>query len=107
MDAWLAGPLGRKVVGMNGAVSGEFLARIPIFGGLTPEALQRIIDVGSMVEVPARTELCAEGELARCLYVVWEGELEITKRGTGGDIRLAVLRPGDCVGEMSLIDIQP
>jgi CRP/FNR family cyclic AMP-dependent transcriptional regulator len=92
---------------MNGAVSGEFLARIPIFGGLPDEALQRIIEVGSVIEQPAGTQLCAEGELAKCVYVVLEGELEIRKRGTGGDIRLAVLRAGDCVGEMSLIDIQP
>jgi CRP/FNR family cyclic AMP-dependent transcriptional regulator len=92
---------------MNGAVSGEFLARVPIFGGLPTEALDRIIEVGSVIEVPADTRLCAEGELAKCVYVVWEGELEIRKRGNGGDIRLAVLHPGDCVGEMSLIDIQP
>ena len=91
----------------GGSVSGEFLARIPIFGGLPPEALNRIIESGSVIEAPAGTSLCAEGEAARSVYVVWEGELEICKRGRGGDIRLAVLRSGDCVGEMSLIDIQP
>jgi CRP/FNR family cyclic AMP-dependent transcriptional regulator len=89
------------------AVNGEFLARIPIFGGLPPDALERIIEAGSMVEAAAGTQLIAEGEQAKRVFVVWEGELEIMKRGTGGDIRLAVLRPGDCVGEMSLIDIQP
>ena len=91
----------------GGSVSGEFLARIPIFGGLPPEALDRIIEAGSVIELAPDTQLIAEGELAKCMFVVWEGELEIRKRGTGGDIRLAVLRPGDCVGEMSLIDIQP
>jgi CRP-like cAMP-binding protein len=90
-----------------GSVSGEFLARVAIFGGLPVEALNRIIESGSVIQVPAGEQLCAEGELAKSVYVVWEGELEIRKRGTGGDIRLAVLRPGDCVGEMSLIDIQP
>jgi CRP/FNR family cyclic AMP-dependent transcriptional regulator len=91
----------------GGSVSGEFLARIPIFGGLRPEALGWIIEAGSMIEVPADEQLIAEGELAKCVFVVCEGELEIRKHGTGGDIRLAVLRAGDCVGEMSLIDIQP
>jgi CRP/FNR family cyclic AMP-dependent transcriptional regulator len=91
----------------GGSVNGEFLARIPIFGGLPPDALERIIEAGSMVEAAAGSQLIAEGELAKSVFVVWEGELEIRKRGTGGDIRLAVLRPGDCVGEMSLIDIQP
>ena len=42
------------------------------------------------------------------MFVVCQGELEIAKRGShGAPVRLAVLHPGDCVGEMSLIDIQP
>jgi CRP-like cAMP-binding protein len=42
------------------------------------------------------------------MFVVREGELEIFKHGSGGaEHKLAILAPGDCVGEMSLIDIQP
>ena len=42
------------------------------------------------------------------MFVVREGELQILKRGKGGtEYKLAVLKVGDCVGEMSLIDIQP
>ncbi|HEX3698474.1 MAG TPA: cyclic nucleotide-binding domain-containing protein [Polyangia bacterium] len=37
-----------------------------------------------------------------------QGELEVYKCGSqGSEVRLAVLHPGDCVAEMSLIDIQP
>ena len=89
-------------------VDREFLARIPIFGGLSPEVLDLLIDAAAVVHVGAGVELMGEGDPALCVFVVCEGELEIRKRGTHGSaFRLAVLHPGDCVGEMSLIDIQP
>jgi CRP-like cAMP-binding protein len=96
-----------SVVG-DGEMDREFLARIPIFAGLPGEILDGFIRAGSMLTVPAGSQLVGEGEPARSVFVVLNGELEIRKRGaTGTDIRLAVLHPGDCVGEMSLIDIQP
>jgi CRP-like cAMP-binding protein len=89
-------------------VDSEFLASIPIFGGVAPPLLDRLIAVATVVQVPAAVQLMGEGDLARSVFVVCEGELEICKRGThGSEFRLAVLHPGDCVGEMSLIDIQP
>src|SRR5205814_53832 len=92
----------------GGPVSADFLARIPIFGGLVPEALEQIIEAGTVLDLAASTQLIAEGELASSVFVVLQGEIEICKRGSGGrDVRLAVLHAGDCVGEMSLIDIQP
>ena len=61
-----------------------------------------------MGELPAGVQVISEGEAARSLFVVYEGELEIFKWGShGNEVRLAVLHPGDCLGEMSLIDIQP
>ena len=58
--------------------------------------------------MPGGCQLLGEGDPARSLFVVCEGALEIRKRGTNGtDVRVATLRAGDCVGEMSLIDIQP
>lgn len=86
----------------------EFLGQIPVFGGLSEQFLQWIAEAGTVGELPAGVALIAEGEPARSLFVVYEGELEICKRGNhGSEVRLAVLGPGDCLGEMSLIDIQP
>jgi CRP/FNR family cyclic AMP-dependent transcriptional regulator len=92
----------------EGSVDREFLSRIPIFAGLPAEVLDQFIQVGMVMDVPADCELISEGEPARSIFVVCEGALEIRKRGTSGaEIRVAVLHTGDCVGEMSLIDIQP
>jgi CRP-like cAMP-binding protein len=86
----------------------EFLSQIPIFGGLSTQVLDWIAEAGSVGELPAGIQVIGEGEPARSLFVVYQGELEICKKGGhGGEVRLAVLRAGDCMGEMSLIDIQP
>jgi CRP-like cAMP-binding protein len=89
-------------------VDREFLAQIPIFSGLPDEALERIRRAARVVPVASGSQLIGEGERAVNMFVVCAGELEICKRGVNGsEFCLAVLRRGDCVGEMSLIDIQP
>ena len=96
------------VEGSQVSVDPEFLAQVPIFGGLPRQLLAEMIAVAAVRRVGAGVELIAEGDLAKTVFVVCEGELEIRKRGrTGSEFRLAVLKRGDCVGEMSLIDIQP
>jgi len=48
-----------------------------------------------------------EGDLSVGVFVLCDGELEICKRGrNGAEFCLAVMKRGDCVGEMSLIDVQ-
>jgi CRP-like cAMP-binding protein len=90
------------------ALDPELLAQIPLFGGLSESVLARILGAAREVRVAAGTEVIEEGELASGMFVVADGELEICKRGrNGAEFCLAVLRRGACVGEMSLIDIQP
>ena len=90
------------------AADADFLAQIPIFGGLPDLVLGRIVDLAREIQVPAGGLVFAEGEPARSMFIVRQGELEICKRGRDGtEFCLATLQRGDCVGEMSLIDIQP
>ena len=85
-----------------------FLARIPIFAGLPDRVMDIIAGKLRVVQVVAGAQLLREGEHARSMFVVREGELQILKRGKGGtEYKLATLKTGDCVGEMALIDIQP
>ena len=51
--------------------------------------------------------VCEEGSPGDELYVVLDGELEVTKRQDGQDVVLAVRRAGEFVGEMSLLDQVP
>jgi CRP/FNR family transcriptional regulator, cyclic AMP receptor protein len=48
-----------------------------------------------------------EGEETREMYIVQRGEVVVSKKGPRGDIELAVLRKGDFVGEMSLLESLP
>jgi CRP-like cAMP-binding protein len=90
------------------AADADFLAQIPIFGGLPDLVLRRVVDLAREIHVAAGDLVFAEGEPAHSMFIVREGELEICKRGrNGAEFCLAVLQRGDCVGEMSLIDIQP
>jgi CRP/FNR family transcriptional regulator, cyclic AMP receptor protein len=86
----------------------EFLARTPIFAGLPERVIELIAGAVRTVELAAGEQLLREGDPARSMFIVQDGEIEIFKHGKGGaEQRLAILTQGDCLGEMSLIDIQP
>lgn len=94
--------------GAGSPVMRQLLANVPIFGGLTEAQIDSIVATGTIGEAAAGLQIVGEGDAAASVFVVCAGELEVCKRGShGGEVRLATLRAGDCVGEMSLIDIQP
>jgi CRP/FNR family cyclic AMP-dependent transcriptional regulator len=52
--------------------------------------------------------LITEGEIAAHMFVVLNGEVEVLhKGGSDHDVRVALLGPGDWVGEMAILDVQP
>ena len=86
----------------------SFLAGIAVFGGLEDGTLDRI--VGMLVEQRcAPGELvCREGDPGRSMYVVRTGEVTVCRKAESGHlVRVVRLGPGECFGEMTLIDIQP
>ncbi len=86
----------------------EFIAKVAVFAAMGPESLARVAELARRIDVAGQTVIFGEGEPAREMVVVLDGELEVRKRGRdGGDARIATLKPGDVAGEMALIDIQP
>lgn len=83
------------------------LQALPLFGGIGPDALTRFAERCQVTEVPAGQIVFTEGEAARSLYVVQAGQLEIVKQCPRGEMKLGTVVPGECVGEMSFIDMQP
>ncbi|MDD9941353.1 MAG: Crp/Fnr family transcriptional regulator [Myxococcales bacterium] len=51
--------------------------------------------------------LMHEGEVAAHMFVIFTGEVEIVASGKHGNVRVALLGPGDWVGEMGILDPQP
>lgn len=51
--------------------------------------------------------LMVEGELASHMFIILTGEIEILSIGDHGSVRVALLGPGDWVGEMAVLEVQP
>ena len=86
----------------------EQLRDIGLFGGLSDAAIDQLVAELETARVEAGTFVLREGEVAREMFVVLGGELEVLKRGAhGAEARVAMLGPGDWVGEMSIIDVMP
>ncbi len=84
------------------------LREIGLFGALSDEVLDRLAHMLKTMRVAPGNTIFLEGDgTAREMYVVLDGEMEVTKRSRRGrDMRVAILGPSDCFGEMSMIDMQ-
>jgi CRP-like cAMP-binding protein len=94
---------------VNGAqrVTVAGLREIGLFGALGEEALETLASTLNVLPVPAGEAVFREGDSARELYVLLQGEVEVLKRSRRGtEVRVAILGVGDWFGEMSLLDVQ-
>ncbi len=83
------------------------LRHIGLFGALSDEVLAHLAASLTVSTHPAGTVVFREGDDARDMYVLVNGELEVLKRSHRGiDARVAMLGPGDWFGEMSVVDVQ-
>jgi len=83
------------------------LRQIPLFADLSEEDLEQLYQMAETVSVPAEQLVLQEGDPGDSLYVVLEGELEVTKRQGGQDVLLALYEPGQFFGEMALLEQAP
>jgi CRP-like cAMP-binding protein len=79
-----------------------------LFGALSDDILDHLCATLKPHRVGAGDTVFREGDPAREMYVLLDGEIEVVKRSRRGrDQRVAILGPNDCFGEMSIIDMQP
>jgi CRP-like cAMP-binding protein len=89
-------------------ITAATLREVGLFGALSDEVLEHLARNLHTTRLQPGDVVFREGDPARELFVVLEGEMEVTKKSRGGrDTRVAILGPSDCVGEMSMIDMQP
>lgn len=81
------------------------LSQVPIFGGLPDAQLSTLYRRSERLSLRLGDALVTEGELGDAVYVLIEGRA-VVRKGLGADV-LGTMGPGDCVGEMAIIDIQP
>ncbi len=78
-----------------------------LFAGLSPQDIDWLASKSEEVTVPVGSYLMKEGGSDDALYIVVEGEFEVTKRSGNQDVVLAMRGPGELFGEMSLLDQAP
>lgn len=77
--------------------------RLSILEGLPIEEIDGLIEIAQIIEYPAGTMLFYEGDHSEHFSIILEGEVEIIKSlGKPEESSIAIVRPGDILGEMGL-----
>ena len=82
-------------------MSKEFLRRLPLFAELAEDDLDRLYKMAVLTTVECGEVLIEEGALGESLYVILEGEFEVTKRSGKQDVVLSVRKP-DAPGKLPI-----
>lgn len=85
----------------------KLLQAMPIFGGVTEETLEFLVDHASIRHLNSGDFFFREGEDAASLYVLERGKVVVSKQWNGEEHILKHLTQGDCFGEMALLDLYP
>lgn len=86
------------------------LRKIPVFDSLSDTELRRILQApeNRIEEHGMKETIIKEAEIGDCMYVILDGEVEVSIRGMGGsgrDLPITRLRAGDFFGEQALTSL--
>jgi CRP/FNR family cyclic AMP-dependent transcriptional regulator len=97
-----------QTMGRMPTITVEMLKENRLFQGVAESTLQRLL-----AELPPELAqpgewIIREGDAADFMFVLINGELEVVSHGGGpsADVRVALLGPGDWVGEMAVFEDQ-
>ena len=75
--------------------------------GSAIHALQLLLEPAPVLRVTAGSYFFRELDPAQCMYVLESGRVAVLKQWRGHEMQLRELGPGDCFGEMALLDLFP
>lgn len=76
-----------------------------LFGSFAPEVIDAIVPLLTPCSFAVDNLICLKGDESDCLYIVREGEVEISVSSSDGKIiLLGILSRGDVFGEVGLLD---
>jgi CRP-like cAMP-binding protein len=83
----------------------RFSSRFPdLASSLSAAELDSLLQAFELQDADAGEALVAEGTPTGDLFLVWDGRLDITMRGSGGERRLGQVTAGAYFGEVALLD---
>ena len=85
----------------------RMLREMPLLGGVRNDVLELLMDHAAERSLAPGDVLFTEGEPGETMYLVESGELEVFRRRHSADYPISRLHTGDCVGEMSFVDLGP
>lgn len=84
------------------------LRRVPLFAGLSEEALSKLLELSRLRHLPAGQVIWTEGDPGDALLILESGQLRISRiESDGRESVLSVVEPPAAIGELALLDRQP
>ncbi len=83
------------------------LDKIAVFGGLTESQLYKVFKQLKQIHYEPNEVVFEEGDSASYIYIVQSGAVRLVFDAKQDALLKAMLGPGNCFGETSLIGIQP
>lgn len=81
----------------------DHLASVSLFAACSRKELQAVERASDQVELAAGRALCEQGSIGREAFIILDGTAEVVRNGR----KVATLGPGDCFGELALLDHGP
>jgi CRP/FNR family transcriptional regulator, cyclic AMP receptor protein len=81
----------------------DHLASVPLFAGCTTRELRDIAKATVELTLDEGKEFVTQGDVGREAFIIVEGSANVFRAGQ----QIATLGPGDCVGELALLDHGP
>jgi CRP/FNR family cyclic AMP-dependent transcriptional regulator len=81
----------------------ETLQKSTLFGEFSETGLNIFAAIATEKSVPAGAPIFAENMVGDSMFIVKSGTVRITSRSGGGDGTLAILGPGEHLGELALL----
>ena len=85
----------------------DYLCHLPLFAGVERTDVEWLFSMAEEITVPRGQVLMQEGDPGGSLYIVLDGEFEVSKRSGNQNVVIALRGEGEVFGEMSLLDQSP
>ncbi|VTU21833.1 Acetyltransferase Pat [Variovorax sp. SRS16] len=85
----------------------EMMQQMPIFGAIGADAIEFLLAPAPLVTVRGGDFFFREGDPAASMFVLETGHVTVSKSWQGHELLLRRFAPGDCFGEMALLDLFP
>ncbi len=82
----------------------DFLRRVPLFKGLSPEDLAQVAEAVHKKSYPPETDIVEIGEPGQSLFIISRGTVQVVYPARSSDFELARLTEGDFFGEMAILN---